>query len=142
MQQKAGIPYLYALLGLVHSMKDERWPLMYFLQKNVENSITKKNTIMVNKILTLIDWLIDYGWSRLTHLSLRYLWDQVSKFSSNSKESNPNLTWFHSTTGSWASLNWRGGIKFKLQFRKKTGISQTSKRRELNIIYPVGWRHT
>ena len=37
--------------------------------------------------LTLV-WFGLY-WSRSTHLSLRYLWIQVSKLSSSSKESNP-----------------------------------------------------
>ena len=96
--------YLHTI-ALLHQTKQQLFSivLLYFNQR------------------LLIDWLIDYGWSRSTHLSLRYLWDQVSKFSSISKESNLNLTWFHSTTGSWASLNWREGIKFKLQFGKKQG---------------------
>ena len=86
---------------------------------------------------TWMDGWMDLGWSRSTHLSLRYLWAQVRKSSSNSKESDRTLSWVHVQQDIEHALLWGEN----LNCRVNKMYEWTSKRRELDH-YPAGWRHT
>ena len=77
-----------------------------------------------------MDGWMDLGWSRSTHLSLRYLWAQVRKSSSNSKESDRTLTWVHIQQDNEHAWLWGENC----YCQGKEMYWWTSKRRELDHL--------